>query len=414
MAGDILTTSYATNITDPGHTGTGRTLQIFDKKTKIDISQEITEVDPNRAPFLRFLNALGNSSSCSNFKYEWLDEDFKKMKTTLGATGVITSSTATTLVVDDADVFVPGDVVRVVDSDAKTTELMLIISKVSSTTYTVRRGAAGSSVQATFTDNDEVIKVGSAFSEGGLSADPDSTEPDWFYNYVQNFKSSVRISGRMDAVEVVGTSNELQRQLRRRMINHMESIEGAFLWGRRSHSTVVGDVGRTFTGGMEYWLDTHASTTNVLDATSAAFTFSYLNSNSNSIFRYGSEKKLAITSGAVLTKINEMAFPYLRLNKEATKNLGVQVTDLTLTHGTLSLVHSRFMEHATLDSKVMFIIDPSFIRKRYMPGRDTHINTNVQSNDEDAVKHEILSDIGLEIRNVKAHFMIENIDTTIT
>jgi hypothetical protein len=412
MADELLTTSFGTDITDITGSGAARTMEIYDKKVKVDISEKITEVDPDKTPFVRFLEMLGNKRPTKNYKFEWMDKDNKILKTEIAAgAGIIGDAADTGLVVDDADLFQAGDVLKILDVSAGTSEIVTVASKTNATTYVIVRAEAGTTGLATFAEDDEVIRMGSAFAENTGAADPDSVEPNWYYNLCQTFKASVDISGRFDNHEVRGENSEIQYQLESRMKDFNEGVETAFLFGNRHYKS--GTNGLTFTGGLEWFIDTYAAP-NAIDASAETFSQSWMNSQSNRWFRYGSKKKMMLTSGDVITKISDMQLPYIRENKASSDVLGIEVMDVKTPHGTLSLVHSRTMDESDVWNKQAFIIDPQYVAKRYMQGRDVTINMNIQNNDVDGKKHEILADIGLEVRNPQAHFVISGLDTDIT
>lgn len=413
MAGDpLLTSSYDTSITDVTHLGANRTLNIYDKKVKQDISDYITQIDPNKAPFIRFLEAISNKEVTSNFKFEWMEEDNKELQTTIAAgSGLIGDATSTSLVTAGSNLYQRDDILRLTDLTDGTNEIIRIVSKTNATTYVVERGVCTATLgtgEAIFAQNDEVLKIGHNAAENTQTADPDSTSPTWYYNFVQNFKHTVGISGRFDAMDLRGTSSEINKQLKSRMRDHIESIESGFLFGKRyQHDT------RTYTGGLEWYVDTYAATDNYYDADGETFNEKWLDNMSNAFFRYGSDRKVAIVGGQIISKLGTFAKEYLRYNDKASVKLGMECMDYMSSHGTISFLHSRLLDDSAYYQKHMFLFDPSFIRKRFLKGRDTQLNMNVQENDRDGRVHEILSDIGLEVRLPNAHFVITNLDNSI-
>jgi len=403
-----------TNTDDITGSGVTRTSEIYDKKIPLDISKEITELDPDRFPFIRFLEAISNKETCDSYKYEWLEEEDKPiMDTVKTGSSIISSNSATGLILNLPDLFVAGDIIRVIDVVTPfPVETMQISSKTDAYTYVVVRNIDAAGAQTSFAIGSEVLRIGSMFAENTVSADPDNTEPVWRYNLTQTFKESVAISGRFDAMKVLGRSSELSWQMKQKMRHFNEGLEGAMLFGNRAY--VSGSAGKTLTGGMKWFVSTYGAAANTVNMASTTFDENWLMAQSNYLFRYGSKKKLVITSGAIISKIASFNLQYLRQNKEASKTLGVEVTDFNSNHGTLSMVHSRFLEESSIYNKMMIVIDPQYIKKRYISGRDTQIRMNVQSNDLDGKKHEILADCGLEVRVPNAHHIIQNINTTIS
>ena len=412
MAGELYTTAWQTNISDITGSGSARTMEIYDKKVKLDISEKITNLDPDKAPFLRFLEALGTKESCSNYKFEWLEEDNKAILGNVKTgSGVIGSATSTDLQTDESDLFIAGDILRVIDTVNGTFETIQVQSKTSATVYVVIRNIDSVGALSTIADTSEVMRIGSAFAENTGAADPDSVEPVWRYNLTQNFKAAVEISGRFDAMDIRGRNSEIQHQLQVRMKDFMEGMEGAFLFGTRKY--VTGSRGKTLMGGMKYFIDTYAASNNV-DASSATFNQTWMDNQANSWFRYGSKKKLVICGGQTLSKVTSFELPFLRDNKQAAKVLGIPAVDYQSPHGVLTFVHSRLLDESVEYAKYMFILDPQYLKKRYLPGRDTQINMNVQNNDQDGKKHQILADVSLEVRNPESHFVITGLNNTIT
>ena len=410
----ILTSSFYTDVSDIDNQGNARTLKIFDKKVKPDISNIFTQIDPEKAPFIRFLSVIGNKEKTINYKYEWLEEDSKDLLATLDAgAGIVGSAVSTDLQTNESDLFQADDIIKLtaltVGVNYGTTEIIRIVSKTNATTYVVARAQAGTTGSAVFAANDEVMKIGSSHQENSLQADPENYEPVWYYNLVQNFKSSVAISGRMDSMDVRDNSSEVMSQLKKRMRDHAESIEGAFLFGNRYQ-----DGTRTYTGGLEFMVDTYAPSINYHDASAETFSEGWLDLYANMFFRYGGKRKVALVGGQIISKLGVFGKDYLRINDKASAKLGLEVMDYFSSHGTISFIHSRLLDESDYYKSYMFLFDPKYVKKRFLPGRDTHINMNVQENGRDGKIHEIMSDIGLEVRLPQAHFVVTGLDDTIT
>ena len=55
----------------------------------------------------------------------------------------------------------------------------------------------------------------------------------------------------------------------------------------------------------------------------------------------------------------------------------------------------------------MFILDLPHLKYRYLDGRDTDLLMNRQANDYDGVKHEYLTECGLELLASRPHAIIK-------
>jgi hypothetical protein len=405
------TTSYSANIDDVTHIGGDRVMQIYDKKVVEDISDVITDIDPYRSPFTRLMEAMGTKEACDNYKPQWMDQDNKPLSTTIvdSGTSVVGSDTEQTLVVADNNNFVANDVLNFVQTDG-TTEVVKVLSKDSPTTYTIQRGYQSTEAISDLAEGDYVVRMGNAFAENTLSADPDGVEPNWFYNFTQTFKKTVSISRRMDKQIMRGNKQLLMEQLEWRQKDFNEDVEVAMMFGNRAYES--GTDGETSMGGVKWFLDTYAPT-NVVDFTGVSFVLSGLNQYANTFFRYGNKKKMAIVSGDIYTKISDWGNAAVVPNDEASESLGMEIKKVKLSHGELNLVHSRTLDETPAWAKSMFLVDPQFMKKRYLNDSDTQIQMNIQENDRDGRKHQILADCSLEVRNPQAHFYIQNVDTSL-
>ena len=56
----------------------------------------------------------------------------------------------------------------------------------------------------------------------------------------------------------------------------------------------------------------------------------------------------------------------------------------------------------------MLVVDFPDLEYRFLDGRDTQLLENRQNNDEDLVKHEYLSECGLEMKQDLTHAYIKN------
>ena len=49
-----------------------------------------------------------------------------------------------------------------------------------------------------------------------------------------------------------------------------------------------------------------------------------------------------------------------------------------------------------------------YVKYRYLDGRDTNLERDLQANDADSVKHQYISECGLELTQDKVHTYIKN------
>ena len=131
--------------------------------------------------------------------------------------------------------------------------------------------------------------------------------------------------------------------------------------------------------------------------------------------RGGSSSKLALCSLPVISFFNKMASSSTFLSSaysaanpmmsQASGSYGHKVMKVETIHGDLTLVKEPlFRGHA---APYMCLVDLDNVAYRPLVGngvnRDTHIQTNVQSADEDLRKDMVLTEAGLEVSLPEAH-----------
>src|SRR5690606_25511286 len=138
-------------------------------------------------------------------------------------------ASATTIVVDDSNIFVPNSILLVQDTGEQ-----MFLTAISGNTLTVTRGFAGTgSLAASFTNNDPIQLISSAYGEGTTGAEPVTQLGESRTNYVQIFKSSWSITNTAKAIEFqTGAKAAYNKSMATMYLT--ESIERAFMFQRPS------------------------------------------------------------------------------------------------------------------------------------------------------------------------------------
>lgn len=417
MANPFLSTSWNSTVSDLDLVGNAISRPLAEKLIIPDISQIITEQDPDRYPFVRFLEALAKNKA-KHWKHEWNEERLKAFRTTVKTgSGIIGSAVSTDLQTDDANLFVAGDMIRLVRGTTGTFELVRVSSVTNSTTLVVVRAQSGTTALATFAAADEVVHIGSAAQENAGAPDGDHIDPSPFFNIVQIFRDAVELSEDAINLEYYNWADIEKKNLKDAAQKHLEKMERAFLLGERSYNS-----GFRTTGGFEWFIRTYGSLTDsnlalsnsTFDMTGLSFNELTFDKMSDPIFRYGSKTKVMLGSGATLSKVGTFGKAYLENDQAASETLGLRVKRVTTEHGDLLLVRHRMFDEITYLRTRAFIFDPDHVSKSVFANSDTKLFMNVQNNDVDGVKHEYRTKCTLEVRNPGlAHFVIKGLDNTI-
>ena len=272
--------------------------------------------------------------------------------------------------------------------------------------------------------------VGSAWAEG--SVDPEGWK-DEFYDregYVQIFKTAISLfSGTSLATRYRGVSNEYKRVWQEKLMEHKMDLEHAMLFGIGSDdSTASGPVRRSWgivpyteaNGKIKTFTYASSSYDDFIDAMEDVFSPESGNSGN----------KLVLASRKVLSYFNKLGGSSflgntMALGHTATTSggsngysvdiqnvkgsFGHNVTRVNTLYGDLHLVEQPLFRGMWEDYAMMIDLKNVAYRPLAANGvsRDTHIITNVQNNNVDGRKDQILTEAGLEISLPETHCLLK-------
>lgn len=355
------------------------------------------------APLLALMGRLSDES-VDDPEFSWWEETLNLQKVQVnGALG--TSDTA--IVVDEgAFQFVVGDVLAVaVESAAGVTQHVAEHVRVTSnastdTTITVSRGFAGTTAAA-IADNAILVYVGSSHPEGGSAPRAANRNPTKFSNFTQIFKTTYEMT-KTAAKTNLRTGDPVQLDKKRKTHDHSVSMEMAFLFGRKAE--FIGDNGkpqRTMQGLLRSITTNRMifsgqgdaanqwGFNNFIDAISPVWNFNA---------KEGSER-LVFCGNKALTDLNKLAKidAATQINFDGVvKTFGMNLQRWVTPHGELYFrTHPLMTQHPILN-EAMVIIAPSNLKYRYLRGRDTMFEDNIQQKGDDALKGQWLTECSLE------------------
>lgn len=375
-------------------TGTRDTANILQAKKKIDMSETIALLQPSAAPLTSLLKQFKqNTVPATNPRFSWMEDD-------LGArwdeVATAADDTTTSIVVDNGNYFSTGDLVKV----PRTGEVMLVTDVNNATnTLTVVRGYGVTSAAAIVVD-DPVVIIGNANEEGSGMREIKTTKEVEVYNYTQIFKTPFGVTNTQNATNMYG-GNDLAYQRKKKGIEHLVDINRAFYFGERKEDLTGNKPMRT-TGGLLSFL-----TENNYDVGGPLTESEFDNNIAEVVFRYGSNEKLMLCSGRLLSVINGWAKNKLEVDQGA-KNYGLNVMNYITPFGTLKLVYDPILEGAVYGTYGI-VLDIENIKYRPLQGRDTTLETNIQNNDEDQRIDQYLTEAGIEVRLPQTHAVITGV-----
>jgi len=184
----------------------------------------------------------------------------------------------------------------------------------------------------------------------------------------------------------------------------MQDIERAMFFGKKHESNGTSAQPRRFTGGL-----TNAIS-NVLDRSTASGVMTedqFDRALIEDIFAFGSKQKIMFCGAKVAGHLQK--FGKDRWAPQVVEGAyGINLTSYNTFAGDLMVhLHPQFRQVPGMENAAI-IIDFPYLKYRYLDGRDTSLLRDRQSPDEDAVKHEFLTECGLEMLQDKTHAYIKN------
>ena len=266
--------------------------------------------------------------------------------------------------------------------------------------------------------------IGSAFAEGGTA--PTGWE-DKLYDregYCQIFKTAMNLfSGTAMATQYRGIKDEYKRVWTEKLMEHKMDLEHAFLFGIGSASgnettTTSGPV--RYSHGIVPYTESKGKVYNMSYAASGYDAF--LDAMEDFFAPEGgnSGNKLVLASRKVITYLNKLGAGSFLNNSVGSSQyrmdvtnvpgaFGHQVTMVNTIFGNLHFVAEPLLRGPWEDYCVC--VDLGNVAYRPLVGngisRDTFIETNIQGNDEDGRRDQIITEAGLEIQLPETHAVLK-------
>jgi hypothetical protein len=377
----------------PQINGVRDTLNVQQAKMKIDMSEKIALLQPEKTPFITFMKrAKGNTLAANNPKFNWLEDDLGARWDAVNQ--VTETAVGTSVVVDNGTYFSVGDIVKVPRSGE-----VFLVTAITTNTLTVVRGY-GVTAAALLQDNDPIVIIGNVNAEGSGTRDIKTTQEIEVFNYTQIFKTPFGVTNTQNASAAYGGS-DLSYQQKKKGIEHMMDMSRSFLFGEKKLDT-SGSKPKRATGGLLGYLNQ-----NVYDAGGQLTQAEFDQNIAEVAFKYGSSEKLVLASSRLLSVVNGWAMGKLQI-EQGEKTFGLNVVKYVTPFGILNLVHEPLFE-GTVYGGYGVVLDVENIKYRPLKGRDTKLETNIQNNDEDQRKDQYITEAGLEIRLPKTHAVIKGV-----
>ena len=450
------------NYTGPYSTDTGSAvsgLTINDNRRMFNFGERIAELAPQQSPFFVYLSKVAKKPTDDPvFKFMEQRHQWQRRNFNLGEAVASDDYTSGTTILNenhaDADnlvlTYVNYDKSGQIQTDEYKPEFLVkgLVVAIEDSTGTVRRfevtetptvgtsGAGTVNVQMTamftatgvvFNDDAKGMVIGSTWAEGSKA--PDGWEDQLFdrEGYTQIFKTAINLfSGTAMATRYRGVADEYKRVWAEKLMEHKMDLEHAFLFGVGSAHAVTGDN----TEGTGAPKRTTHGILPFTEANGKVYNFSYASSGYDAFLDAmedffapesgNSGNKLVLASRKVITYLNKLGAGSFLNNSVGSSqysldvqnikgSFGHQVTMVNTIYGNLHFVADPLLRGPWENYCVG--VDMKNVAYRPLAGnginRDTFIETNIQDNDVDGRKDQIITEAGLEISLPETHAILK-------
>ena len=357
-----------------------------------------TLLEPNGNAPLNALLSMTSSEATDDPEFKNFRDELPERKLTVD--GAVASASTTTITTDagNDNLFAVAGTILV---NSETGEVMRVTADSTATGLTVERNIGGTN--HTIADGASLFISGSAFEEGASSPTGVSFDATVATNYTQIFRTAFKVTETLRATNL-RTGDKEDEMATKALKLHMQDIERAMFFGKKHESNGTSAQPRRFTGGL-----TNAIS-NVLDRSTASGGMTedqFDRALIEDIFAFGSKQKIMFCGAKVAGHLQK--FGKDRWAPTVVEgSYGVNLTSYNTFAGDLMVhLHPQFRQVPGMENAAI-IIDFPYLKYRYLDGRDTALLRDRQNADEDAVKHEFLTECGLEMLQDKTHAYIKN------
>tara|TARA_R100000808_G_scaffold14629_1_gene34421 strand:- start:29520 stop:30839 length:1320 start_codon:yes stop_codon:yes gene_type:complete len=427
-----------------GKAATG--LSLNNDRRLFNFGERIAELAPQQSPFFVYLSKVAKKPTDDPVfkwmerRHQWQRRDFKVTNVSgTGSTATLTIKVAygkdgtPTFDADgnpnyatdpswlhfeaDADADLNGNTMVRIDGD-----IYAVIHWDGTNAIKCKEVSGGPAIAATHDDKYGQI-IGSAFDEAQLSPDGWVDELSTKEAYCQIFKTAIPLfSNTAMATRYRGIADEFKRVWQEKLMEHKMDLEQAFLFGSGSTAgSALETATRRYTNGIV----TFAKGSNGCKNYNMTYAGSSYDSFMDIMEDYfapesgNSGNKLVLASRKIISWMNKLGDNSFMGNtvgtsnfradiQNITGNFGHEVMKVSTIFGNLFVVQEPLFRLDAEDT--MMCVDLDNVAYRPLVGnginRDTFIETNIQANDMDGRKDQIITEAGLEIKLPETHALI--------
>lgn len=343
------------------------------------------------------VEALIGKKETAAVKFDVVEKSPKAREVTVN--GAVASTSEETIALDSQKVLTLGTMLK----NMTTGEIMYVHTNTSATSVEVRRNIGGTTFQIA---DDAVLRViGSASVEGGPKRSIRSQMADARTRYVQIFKNSFGVTGTAQAIKYEVSPNSWDEEQEQTAIDHNLDREWSFWFNPAADSTTdVSAETVNLTRGIlaEIRLD-HDD----IDVSAGLTEDIFFGTVSEQIFAYGPKRKVFLCDATMRSFFNGLSRDKM-MTKTTESKYGIAVSEIDTGHGVLEVsatsVFTANMDVGTYGFGVA--VDPKRLKYRFLAGRDTFLEKNIQTAGQDAKEAQFISECGLSALCLPHHCIV--------
>mgnify|MGYP000858234253 CR=1 FL=1 len=325
-------------------------------------------------------------------------------------TAAVTAA-ATTIVVDNIDYFLPGQVFKVF-STGENIAINTIAEVDGNFAITVTR-EFGEVPAAPIAADALIYQIGTAFEEASLRPQALNIQPAYIRNFTQIFRNSWGISATVDATENEVGNGERAENRTDCGILHSLDIEKTLLFGQKSIGTRNNQVIRT-ADGLESVIRQYAPGN--ISTAGATTSYDQLEAMLDSVFNVVTDVKVAnervlfvgATANKVINKIGRNSGQYQII--DGATNFGVQFKTFKISRGQFRIIeHPLFNTNPLLSQMAMAVdlssFDTPYLRKTSHKGYGLN-GEEAPDGGIDAIGGTLTTELTTQITNPSANAII--------
>lgn len=367
-----------------------------------DVLEAIVRVEnAHETPIYAMILAAGKFLPAKAQKVEWYASQPASRRTQINRPADDYTDVTTTLIVNDASLFVAGDMV-IAEATGETMLVQSVNSGANSITVTRSVGSVAAA-DASVEDDAYLMNIGNAQGEGSDAPAASSASKVASYNFLQTFRQKVEISGRMRRVETM-TEDEMAFQRERAFVEVTRDIEHALVYGSRSEALTDANGNKVTTmGGLREMVTTHVVNQG------GTMTKDQFVGHTEEWFDTGSREKILAAGPTLLTTLHKLYDGSQRYNTTIT-NVGLRIQAIDLPHGTLKLVpHSGLRGQFAGDGLIIDQADLKLRPTEKEGGGRLQLKKIDQKDGKDAVAEEIFAEHSLDYGAEQNHAQIRGV-----